>query len=112
MEPRTLSLTGATRTPLLGAATPWVRDQLAAPARTGQVLHVGRDATYVEVDGGCLGVMSGAATQVPCAVHTTLTALTGLPGLGTSRVGDPVTVGAGRMSFAGTEVAVGRLVDA
>lgn len=95
-----------------GAATAWVRDRLAGPERTGRVLHVGRDATYVEVDGDCLGVLSRAATHVPCGIRTALPSLAGLPGPGRARVGDPVTVGGGRIGFAGTDVVVARLVDA
>lgn len=76
------------------------------------MVHVGRDATYVDLDGDCLGVLSRAATHVPCGIRTALPSLVGLPGPGRARVGDQVSVGAGRIGFTGTDVTVGRLVDA
>lgn len=107
VEPPTLSR----RTAIAGAATTWVRDRLAGPPRNGHVVHVGRDATYVELDGVCLGVLSRAATHVPCGIRTTSASLVGL-GPGLTRTGDTVRAGDGRLGFGETEVVVSRLVDA
>lgn len=107
MEPRTLTR----RTAIAGAATTWVRDRLVGPTRTGRVLHVGRDAAYVDLDGFCLGVLSRAATHVPCGIRTASASLVGL-GPGLAQVGDQVLAGEGRLAFAGSDVVVARLVDA
>lgn len=61
---------------------------------------------YVEVDGWCLGVLSTAATAVPCALRT------GLPELPAPlRAAEEGRAGAGRLRLADTDVVVGRLVD-
>ncbi|MGB0099153.1 MAG: DUF2877 domain-containing protein [Nocardioides sp.] len=53
-----------------------VRSHLAgAPDGNLPLLHRGRDAVYVEVDGRCIGVVGVRATAVPCALRTTLDAL-------------------------------------
>jgi hypothetical protein len=50
-----------------------VRDRLrAAPDGPVRVLHRGRHAVYVEVAGGCVGVVARNAVPVPCALRTTL----------------------------------------
>ena len=40
-----------------------------------RVVHRGRDAVYVEIAGRCVGVVSGRAIAVPCALRATVDAL-------------------------------------
>ncbi len=50
-----------------------VRDRLrAAPDGPVRILHRGRHAVYVEISGGCVGVVARGAVPVPCALRTTL----------------------------------------
>lgn len=91
----------------VAAAPAWVAGLLAGPERGASVVHRGADAVYVDVDGSVLGVLSAAATAVPCGLRTALPSLGGLAaGVDTARVGD------GRVAFATTEVVVTRHVDA
>lgn len=75
------------------------------------MLHVGRDAAYVALDGFCLGVLSRAATHVPCGILTANASLVGL-GPGRADVGDPVWAGEGRLRFGDADVVVSRMIDA
>ena len=88
------------------AAPAWVGSVVAGPDRPARVVHRGNDAVYLDVGGSCLGVLSSAATAVPCALHTSLDRLP--PEL---LVPDTAHVGAGRVRLAGTDVVVGRTVD-
>jgi hypothetical protein len=74
----------------------------ATPDGTVPVVHRGRDAVYLDLDGWCLGVVSTRATAVPCALRT-----------GADRVPDAVTadVRDGVLHLDGTPLVVGRLVD-
>lgn len=92
---------------LIPAAAPArVRAALAGGRRAAQVVHRGADAVYLEVDGRCLGVLSAAATAVPCALRTTLPTLPA--GL---REAERVHVGGGRVTAGHVGVHVGRTVD-
>lgn len=103
----------ATRTAVLAAASPWVRDRFAAPPRDGVVLHGGAQAVYVRVDDTVLAVVARGGVQVPCGAHTTLTSLIGLDGSGSlPSAGAPVRLGAGTLSIGAADVRVARLVDA
>jgi hypothetical protein len=97
-------------TRVVGAATPWLRDLLAAPARPARVVHAGTDAVYVADAGRCLGILSASATAVPCGLATPAPSLTGL-GTGL-RPGSAAWVGDGRLVVGGAEAAVGRMRDA
>lgn len=81
------------------------------PAQPGHVVHVGRDAIYVQVGRWCLGVLARAAHQVPNGVRTTAPSLSGLlaPGAGP---GDPASVGDGAITLGSLRVHVARVVDA
>lgn len=98
-------MTARTRIP--AAAPAWVRSVVAGRERAARVVHQGVDAVYLEVDGSCLGVLSAAATAVPCAARTTLPRLSqDLLGGDLARVGD------GRLALGGADVVVVRTVDA
>jgi hypothetical protein len=98
-------------TRVVGAATPWLRDLLAAPARPARVVHAGADAVYVaDAAGRCLGILSASATAVPCGLATPVPSLTGLGAV--PRPGSAALVGDGRLVVGGTEAAVGRMRDA
>lgn len=73
-----------------------------APDGAVPVVHRGRDAVYLDLDGWCLGVVSSRATAVPCALRT-----------GADRVPEARTaeVSAGVLHLDGTALVVGRLVD-
>jgi len=87
---------------LPAAAPARVRDRLAT-AGDGplRIVHRGRDAVYLEVDGWCVGVVSGAAAQVPCALRVV--------SLG-SLTGDRAEVIGGVLHLDGVPVPVGRIV--
>ncbi len=89
------------------AATGWVGGLLAGPVRSVPVVHRGSDAVYLDVDGSALGVLSSAATAVPCGLRTTLPVL---GGIGTDA--DRALVGAGRVRFTADEFEVTRIIDA
>jgi hypothetical protein len=99
-----MTVVGAHRTHLRASAGPRVAGLLAGPLREVPVVHRGRDAVYLEVDGWCLGVVSGPATRVPCAL-----------GVGGPVPLDGVTsavVGERGIALGGVgDVRVGRLVD-
>lgn len=60
-----------TRRRLVTAAPARVAAALHGATRTAPVVHAGEDATYVELDGTVLGVLSVRATAVPCGLRTT-----------------------------------------
>ncbi len=87
------------------AAPVRVRERLAA-AQDGprQVLHASATAVYVDLDGGCLGLVSASATRVPCALWSGLADLTSLGGAA-------VRVEAGTLHVGRHPVQVTRVVD-
>ena len=83
-----------------------LRERLrGAPDGEVAVVHRGRHAVYVDLDGWCLGVVGRAAAQVPCALR-----------LGTDDLGPLAGAGAavldGTLHLDGTPLTIGRLVDA
>lgn len=74
----------------------------AAPDGPLRVLHTGRHAVYVELDGWCLGVVGPGATQVPCAVR-----VTDGQALATAR---EVRVAGGQLHLDGRALRLGRVV--
>lgn len=95
------------RSRIPAAAPAWARSVLAGPGRPAEVVHRGADAVYFDVAGACLGVLSGTATAVPCAVRTALPTLpTTLLEQTVARIGD------GRVSLGNVDVVVARTVDA
>lgn len=83
--------------------------RLAGPRRSAKVVHAGRDAVYLEVDGACLGVLGARAVQVPCGVRTRR------PSLPSLRSGEEGWVGGGAVGAVingvGWEVRVCSVVD-
>jgi hypothetical protein len=82
-----------------------VHDRLRAAADGAlEVLHRGRHAVYVELDGWCLGVVGSDAAAVPCALR-----------LRTADLAEITTgsayVEAGVLHLDGTPLVVGRIVD-
>jgi hypothetical protein len=69
-------------------ATARLRARLGGPDRDARVVHRGRHAVYLDLDGWCLGVVSAAATAVPCALRTTLPELGALADADRARVVD------------------------
>ena len=88
-----------------GAASIRVLGQVAGPRRVAKVLHAGRDAVYVDLDGSCLAVLADGAVQVPCGVRTSLPAL---PPVGPDAVAVVVD---GSVGLPGCDVTVTRVVD-
>lgn len=87
------------------AAPVRVRERLAAaPDGPRPVLHASSAAIYVDLDGWCLGLVSAAATRVPCALWSTIPDL-GLLGPATVRVEGGV------LHVGDHEVRVTRLAD-
>jgi hypothetical protein len=74
----------------------------SAPDGPVPVVHRGRDAVYLDLDGWCVGVVGVRATAVPCALRT-----------GADRVPEAATaeVRGGVLHLDGTPLVVGRLVD-
>ncbi len=99
-----LGTRAAVRAAVRAAAGPRVAGLLGGPVREVPVVHRGRDAVYVDLDGWCLGVVSGPATRVPCALAVAPSMA--LDGVTVTSVGD----GAVHLGGAGV-VRVGRLVD-
>ena len=95
-----------TRTQVSAAAPAWVGALVAGPEQVARVVHRGADAVYLDVAGVCVGVLSAAATGVPCAVRT---ALALLPADLLS--GETAVVGAGRIALGGTDVVVTRTLS-
>jgi hypothetical protein len=106
---------------VVAAAPALVGELLAGPARTVPVLHSGADAVYLDLRGSTpstapssaapdlavLGVLSTAATAVPCGLQTTLPRLPADVAGATRAV-----LGDGRVLLGGTEAVVTRTVDA
>ena len=86
------------------AAPVRVRERLAAaPDGPRQVVHATATAIYVDLDGWALGLVSAAATRVPCALWSTLAGLDVL---------EPVaSVRGGRLVVGDRTIRVTRLVD-
>ncbi|MCW2774371.1 MAG: hypothetical protein JWN91_2697 [Nocardioides sp.] len=78
-----------------------LRDAADGPVR---ILHRGRHAVYVEVEGRCVGVLGSAATAVPCALRL------GSSDLGRIR-GDRAYLRRGVLHLDGTALEIGRIVD-
>jgi len=87
------------------SAPPRVRERLRG-RRDGpvRVLHRGRHAVYVDLDGWCVGVVGAAAVAVPCALR-----------LATDDLGvlttDSAAVLGGVLRLDGVPLVIGRLVD-
>jgi hypothetical protein len=96
-------MTARSRIP--AAATAWVGSQVAGPVRRARVVHRGADALYLDLEGSCLGVLSAAASAVPCALQTGLDRLPA-----ELLVPDTAVVGEGRVLVGDHEVVVGRTV--
>lgn len=95
-----------TRTQVSAAAPAWVNALVGGPEQVARVVHRGSDAVYLDVDGSCVGVLSAAATAVPCAVRT------GLPLLPADLLAGPTAVvGGGRIALGGTDVVVTRTLS-
>jgi hypothetical protein len=83
-----------------------VRDRLrAAPDGALTVVHPGRHAVYLDLDGWCVGVVGSRAAAVPCAVRVAAPDL-GVLGAGSAHVRGGV------LHLGGTPLRVGRIVDA
>ncbi len=95
-----------TRATVQASAAPRVAGLLEGPLREVPVVHRGRDAVYVDLDGWCLGIVSGPATRVPCALA--VASSLALDGVTVTSVGE------GAVHLGGLEIAVrvSRLVDA
>jgi len=82
-----------------------VRDRLrAAPDGALRVVHPGRHAVYLDLDGWCLGVVGSRAAAVPCALRVAA------PDLGPLGAGSAY-VRNGVLHLDGTPLRVGRIVD-
>ena len=88
------------------SAPPGVRDRLrAAPDGGLRVVHPGRHAIYLDLDGWCLGVVGSLAAAVPCALRVAA------PDLGPLATMSAYVSG-GVLHLGDTPLRVGRLVDA
>lgn len=76
----------------------------ATPDGDLRVVHRGRHAVYVDLDGWCLGVVGADAAQVPCALRTATPDLAGIRG-------EAAYVAGGVLHLDGTPLVVGRIVD-
>ena len=87
------------------SASPRVRDRLRS-ARDGAraVVHSGRHAVYVDLDGWCLGVVGRDAALVPNALRLATDDLAGLEGAA-------ALVDDGLLHLDGTPLRLGRLVE-
>ncbi len=101
----TASPSAAVPAHVVGDASIWVLGQVAGPEREARVLHAGRDAVYLDLEGACLAVLSARAVQVPCGVRTLLPALPPVP------PGSRVLVVDGSVELPGCEVMVTGIVD-
>jgi len=80
-----------------------VRDRLlGSPDGPVPVLHRGPHAVYLEIDGGCVGVLAAGAVRVPCALHTRLAVL--------PRV-DEAWIEGGTLHLDGVPLRIGRITD-
>jgi hypothetical protein len=87
------------------SAPPRVRAQLREAADGPvRILHRGRHAVYVEVEGRCVGVLGSAATAVPCGVRLRT------PDLGQVR-GDRAYLRDGVLHLDLIPLEIGRIVD-
>lgn len=83
-----------------------VRDRLrAAPDGALRVVHPGRHAVYLDLDGWCLGVVGSLAAAVPCALRLAA------PDLGALSAGSAHVRG-GVLHLDQTQLRVARIVDA
>ncbi|MBC2933918.1 DUF2877 domain-containing protein [Nocardioides sp. zg-1228] len=95
--------------PIPVAAPHRVHERLrAASDGPREVVHASGTAIYVDLDGWCLGLVSGAATRVPCALWSTLPSLDVLTG-GLPR--PAVRVRGGELVVGERAVRVARVVD-
>ncbi|MCW2844988.1 MAG: hypothetical protein JWN22_2904 [Nocardioides sp.] len=76
----------------------------AAPDGDLDVVHRGRHAVYLDLDGWCLGVVGSVAAAVPCALRLRT------PDLAEITTGSAY-VGSGVLHLDGTPLVVGRIVD-
>jgi hypothetical protein len=82
-----------------------VRDRLrAAPDGPVRVLHRGRHAVYVEVGGGCVGVVARGAALVPCALRAGVESFT-------PQASGGAYLRRGILHLDGRPLVVGRVVD-
>jgi hypothetical protein len=91
------------RVPAVASAR--LRSRLAAGG-AARIVHRGRDAVYLDVDGWCVGVLSARAVAVPCGLRTSLPDLGGLADAARARVFD------GAVELDDVRVQVGRLESA
>lgn len=87
------------------AAGARLRHRLAGPGRPARIVHRGRHAVYLDVDGWCVGVLASGATAVPCALRTALPDLDELATADSARAAD------GSLWLDDTVVRVARLQD-
>ena len=88
-----------------GSASVGVLGRVAGPPRTAAVLHAGRDAVYLDLDGACTGLLGTRAARVPCAIRTTLERL---PEVAPDAL---ATVEHGSVTLPGLQVHVTGIVD-
>jgi hypothetical protein len=90
---------------VVGSASLWVLGLVAGPRRTASLVHTGRDAAYLDLEGVCLAILGARAVQVPCGVRTLLPVLPDLVS------GTPAVVHGGSIAVPGLDVMVTHLVD-
>ena len=102
------------------SASPRVRDRLRSAGDGARaVVHAGRHAVYVDLDGWCLGVVGRDAAQVPNALRVAAPDLAGFEGATGSSTGVAASVAAsvtafvagGVLHLGGTPLRIGRLVE-
>lgn len=98
-------MTTATDLHVVGSASIRVLGQVAGPRRVATVLHAGRSAIYLDLDGSCLAVLAADAVRVPCGVRTSM------PALPHAVPGDEVVVHDGSIELPGCEVMLTKLLD-
>lgn len=79
--------------------------RLRGPDRPARVVHRGRHAVYLDLDGWCVGVLAAGATAVPCGLRTALPHLDGLTDAATARVAG------GSLWLDDSEIRIGRVQD-
>ena len=101
---------GAVTTPRGASAPPRVRDRLRAAADGPlAVVHAGRHAVYVNVDGWCVGVVGPGASRLPCALRVTdIREILG----DSTRVRLTAYLGGGKLHIGGIPLPIHRLVGA
>lgn len=86
-----------------------LRERLEGPRHEARIVHRGRDAIYLDEAGWCLGVVTRAATHVPCALVLAGASAMDLGTVVRAEVGDGgVLLHTGSLQVA---VRVGRLSD-